>query len=367
MLTHAILVGCGNIGSHAVDQLARLPEVRRLTIIDFDHYETKNVASQQIDPRDVGQPKAKVLARRAKRIRPDLHVVPVVSRFENVPLGRLRGVLLAALDSRLARRHVNTAAWRLGDPWIDTAVEPTAWQVRANVYRPAPDAPCLECAWDDTDYAALEQVVPCQPGSGHAAATNAPASLGAIAASLMVLEYRKILAGDWDRVLMGRETFHDLKEHRQHVTRYRRNPQCRFDHEPWSIERVDGSPRTLADCFALSETATALRAVRGSFVRKLRCMECGHDVPVLRLSGHSPSDKPCPQCAERLVVSAFDNDDWLNRSQLTNKELARPLSRIGFQSGDVITLRNSDGLTRFELPLGDTSVQSPVASRGTGG
>ena len=113
---HLVVLGAGgNIGSHLVPLLARLPGVTRLTLVDCDRYEEKNLQSQAITPSDVGQPKARVQARRARRINPKLEVVPIVDRLENVPLGCLRGdVILACLDSKESRRCANEIAWRLG-------------------------------------------------------------------------------------------------------------------------------------------------------------------------------------------------------------------------------------------------------------
>src|SRR5439155_23871873 len=129
-----------------------------------------------------------VQARRLRRINPALAVTEIFAAVENVALGLLRGaVLLACLDSRAARRSVNTAVWRLGMPWIDAGVLADGLLARVNVYLPGPDQPCLECAWEERDYEALEQEYPCA-GQGVAPATNAPSALGALAASLQALE-----------------------------------------------------------------------------------------------------------------------------------------------------------------------------------
>lgn len=110
----------GNIGSHLVTHLARMPAVSVVTLIDRDRYEPKNLASQDITIRDVGRPKARVQAERLMRIRPDLRVRAICDTVERVPIGLLRAdVVLACLDSLVARQWVNQAAWRLGCCWID--------------------------------------------------------------------------------------------------------------------------------------------------------------------------------------------------------------------------------------------------------
>ena len=58
----AIVIGLGNIGSHLVPHVARMAEVDRLTLIDFDVYGTANGRSQAIGVADVGRGKTEVQA-----------------------------------------------------------------------------------------------------------------------------------------------------------------------------------------------------------------------------------------------------------------------------------------------------------------
>src|SRR5262249_37876691 len=104
----------GNIGSHLVSHLGRLAAVDRVTLIDLQRYEEKNLQGQNITPADVGQPKAEVQARRLRVINPALEVRAIVDDVANVPLGLLRGsAVLGCLDSRAARRAVQFSAWRV--------------------------------------------------------------------------------------------------------------------------------------------------------------------------------------------------------------------------------------------------------------
>ena len=85
---HVVLVGCGNIGSHLVPLVARWKEVGEVTLVDFDVYEPKNVASQSIDARDLGPRspcKRGACARLIRRSR-----FSPFARVEDVALGRLR-------------------------------------------------------------------------------------------------------------------------------------------------------------------------------------------------------------------------------------------------------------------------------------
>ena len=65
---------------------------------------------------------------------------------------------------------------------------------RVTRYLPGEELPCLECRWDDADYAALEQTYPCD--ANGPAPTTAPSTLGALVAALMAIDCRKLLAGE---------------------------------------------------------------------------------------------------------------------------------------------------------------------------
>ncbi|MGH7199096.1 MAG: ThiF family adenylyltransferase, partial [Planctomycetaceae bacterium] len=209
------LVGLGNILSQAVSHVGRLPCLRRVALVDPDTYENKNRVSQEILPGDVGKTKVEVQARRLREINPHLEIETFAGRVEDVPLAALSAdVLLAGVDSRKARQAVNQAAWRLGRPWVDTGVGADGMLARVNVYEPSPESPCLECAWSNEDYAAIEQEYLCRPGSGQAAATNAPTMLGALAASLAVIECVKLLSGEREHALCGRQVLIDARHHR---------------------------------------------------------------------------------------------------------------------------------------------------------
>lgn len=240
-----VLVGLGNIGSHLAPLVARNEAVGRLVLIDFDSYSNENLPTQAIHTEDVGKPKTLVQARDVQWIRPSLVVETFCARVQDVAFSELcADLILTGLDSRAARQHVNEAAWRLGVPWIDAAVDGPGLLVRVAVYVPGHDLPCLECAWDDSDYEALEQSYPCQPRAGTPPASNSPASLGACAAALAAVECQKLLAGDRDVLLAGREVLLDLNHHTHYLTALRRNPRCRFDHEVWKREEPSTEDRS---------------------------------------------------------------------------------------------------------------------------
>ena len=157
-----VVVGCGNIGSQVVPHLGRIAGLARVVLVDPDAYEHANLRGQAIEADDVGRSKALVQRERLARIAPDLDGLAICKRIEQVPLGHLRdAIVLACVDSRAARQAINEATWRIGRAWIDAAVDGSQLIARTIVHVPAADGACLECAWSEADYLALETAVPC--------------------------------------------------------------------------------------------------------------------------------------------------------------------------------------------------------------
>ncbi len=151
-MAHIIVVGAGAIGSHVVTLAARMALVDELTIVDPQSYEPANLANQNMATADIGRSKAQAQMRRAKRVRHDLAVTAYALPVESLPLGRLRAdVILACVDSRLARMAINQAAWRLGVPWANAGIDASGL-VRVQAFLPGADQACLECAWGAADY-----------------------------------------------------------------------------------------------------------------------------------------------------------------------------------------------------------------------
>jgi molybdopterin/thiamine biosynthesis adenylyltransferase len=345
----------GTIGSQLVGHLGRMAAVAGITLVDRDTYERRNVGGQDITLDDVGRPKVAVQARRLAAIDPSLPVVAIHDALENVALGRLRAdVVLGCLDSRAARRTLGEAAWRLGAPYVDAGIEPTGMLARVNVYLPGPDAPCIECAWGDDDWAALAEAHPCDGGVAAPAPTNAPSSLGALAAALQAIECRKLLAGDVDRAAVGREVLIDATWHRHWVTTLRRNPACRFDHAVWRIERLADGPEalTVGDALALDGAARSgtLRVAGARFVTRLACAGCGTTTGCLRVASRTGfGTAPCPACGAEVAVRGFDLTDRVEAAGLAGDVLGLPLARVGVRAGDVLSVGSPGDEAHYEI------------------
>jgi molybdopterin/thiamine biosynthesis adenylyltransferase len=247
-----LIAGAGNIGSHLAPLIARIG-VGRLCIVDRDHVEAKNLATQDFRPQDVGRPKAEVIAECLRHAFPDVQIEARSCDLEDLPLGvAWVDVILGALDSRRARQVlISEMAWPLGVRVIDGGVGEGDLG-RMQVFVPGPDHACLECTWGQADYRQLAAEYPCLPGeAARAPATISTAFLGACVASLMASAAQRLLAGE-----VPAESYEVPFDLRQHVMRrfvLRRSARCRFDHEIVAHRRpVNGE--TIGDLLALIET-----------------------------------------------------------------------------------------------------------------
>lgn len=359
-VTRVAVIGAGgNIGSQLVPHLGRMLESGSVLLIDPDIYEQRNLVSQSIFPSDVGRSKAVVQQARLRRVAPHLAVEAHARPVQAVPLGLLRaGCLVACLDSRVSRMHVNEIAWRMGIPWIDTAVDASGLLARVNLYVPGVDTPCLECAWNDDDYKALEQTVSCLPKEVSTKPTNAPASLGAVAAAYAASECAKVLRGEWEHAASGRQVLLDLRHHQQFVTRFRRNPRCRFDHAVWQISSLPVVPqritlrqlhRLLSD-FVGGDVA-AIRVAGNRFSHNLACSKCGlrSTQGICLPSRNTRRWRACRACHEPLAPVGFDSVDWLMFGALSQHDWRRSAGSVGLRNGDVVTAKAARGEHHVEL------------------
>jgi molybdopterin/thiamine biosynthesis adenylyltransferase len=374
-----VLIGCGgNVGSHVVDHLGRLDNVGRVTLVDPDRYESKNLRTQNIVPADVGRPKATVQADRLHRVNPHLDIRAFVDSVENVPLGCLNGdVILAAVDSKRARQVINEIARRLDLPWLDSGVEGERLFARVTVYFPGREEACLECRWA-SEYEDLETSYPCTPDgtpdsdatpSGKAPATNAPSSLGALAASLLVIECRKVLAGESRYEGGGYEVFMEADYHNLYPTRLQVNPECRVqEHRSGSIKPLSGfetrsidstlgellrSEITTGESEATDDDAPRLRVVGQRFITNLTCEDCGHrrSYVKLRVSLKSDGSYKCDRCGGEMIATGFDTTDELDGARLSTPTAGRTLRSVGIRDGDVVCVSRRHGQPRYVVTL----------------
>jgi len=342
--TIAIVGAGGNIGSHLVPHVARLPEVCRMILIDRDVYETKNVRGQAISRRDVGRGKAAAQAGAVKAIRPEVEVVAIRDDVAKVPLGVLAGadVILAGLDSLASRSWLNKAAWRVGRPLIDCGVLADAMLARVTVIRPGDEAACLVCHFDERHEQMMRLEYTCLGAT--AAPTNAPSSLGAAAAIAATVECGKIIAGSWKQSLAGYEIVIDVANHRSQVSRLVRRAGCRFDHRNWAIDKLPrmGLEMTLAAAMRRCGANGAGLGLDGrAFAHVLVCPRCACEVGIAPRLEHRVHRR-CAACDVALVARPFDMLHAIG-GEAPAWLLRRSLRQLGFAAGDVVTSRDGSG------------------------
>jgi hypothetical protein len=236
---------------------------------------------------------------------------------------------------------------RLGVPWIDAGVLADGLLARISAFNPSPDAPCLECAWDASDYAALEQTYPCGSAEPEPPRTNAPSSLGALAAALQAMECAHVLAGEVHSFGSVAELVIGTSPHCHYRTAHRRNPACRLgSHAAWTIE-----PLALhASCTLRGLRDTVINRVGSPdsltlgiggkwFVRTLNCSTCGTTRPTLRLSSSARGALPrCKRCSNPMMVSGLGITEHLDMAALSARDLGRSCAAVGIRTGEVITV-----------------------------
>ena len=146
-----MVVGCGALGSFAIDQLARAG-VGTLTLVDRDIVESTNLQRQTLytlEDVTCARPKADAAAARIQAIDPDVTVHPVVEHFDSEnALELLRGVdlVLDGLDNFPGRYLLNDACVHDGIPWVHGGAVGT--QGSSLVVLPG-KTPCLRCLFPD--------------------------------------------------------------------------------------------------------------------------------------------------------------------------------------------------------------------------
>lgn len=182
-----LVVGCGALGTHAIDALARAG-VGTLIVVDRDVVELSNLQRQSLfreADAAAGLPKAIAVADRLREVNGDVRVVPHVAQCSASwlqGLGVKPDVALDGSDNFATRYLLNDWCRSEGLPWVYAGAvggEAAAMTVRV-------DGPCLRCVWPEAE----------QPGEAATCETRgilAPA-IQAVSA-FQVAETMKLLVG----------------------------------------------------------------------------------------------------------------------------------------------------------------------------
>lgn len=169
---HVVLIGCGGIGSPALQYLAAAG-IGRLTLIDSDTVDASNLQRQTIfTPADIGRAKAEVAREWVARFDPALDVRAVVERITAGNAASLIAgahVVLDGCDNFATRLAVSDACVRAQVPLSSAAIGRFQGQV-ANFAGHLPGQPCYRCFvgdafdTDDCDTCAADGVLGAMAG-----------------------------------------------------------------------------------------------------------------------------------------------------------------------------------------------------------
>lgn len=181
----AAVIGCGGLGGHIIDMLARTG-IGAITAVDPDAFEETNLNRQLLSTRStLGTSKAEAACRRVRDINPDIRAVPIKARLDEknaLDIVRGHGVVIDALDTFAARLTLEAACADEGITLVHGAI--LEWQAQVAVV--APGSGALSRLYD---------------GAPDEPSTKSTLSfVPAFCASLQVCEAVKILAGRASRL-----------------------------------------------------------------------------------------------------------------------------------------------------------------------
>jgi adenylyltransferase/sulfurtransferase len=211
--SHAVVIGCGALGTHQLSLLVRAG-VGRITVIDRDIVELSNLQRQTMFlEKDVGRPKAKVAREHLGAVNSEVMVRGIVSDVNHTNVERFVAdatAVVDATDNMETRFLINDACVKQGIPWIYGGAVGVSGMVMSIV----PDGPCLRCAFPGLP----------QPGELPTCDTvGIINTLPSIVASMQVTEAFKIMTrGTPTRGLL----VVDAWEHALDRIEISKNPEC---------------------------------------------------------------------------------------------------------------------------------------------
>jgi molybdopterin-synthase adenylyltransferase len=144
---HVVVIGCGGIGSPAIQYLAAAG-VGRLTLVDDDTVEASNLQRQTIfSTGDMGNSKAEMAAQWVRRFDPVIEVSAVVDRIGRDNAGALiagADLVLDGCDNFATRLAVSDACVASNIPLTSAALGRFQGQI-ANFAGHLPDQACYRC------------------------------------------------------------------------------------------------------------------------------------------------------------------------------------------------------------------------------
>ncbi len=197
------VVGCGGLGGHIIEMLARLG-IGHLTVIDGDVFEPSNLNRQLLcKPDNLGSPKAVEAEKRVRLINPDIKVTArkaFINEDNASDLLEGHDVICDALDNVSSRKIVAKAAEDLKIPMVFAAI--AGWYAQIGTMMPGSRL--------------LDKIYPEGTNKGAETKLGNPSFTPALAASLQVAECLKLLVNK-EGTLKNKLLMVDTLEHEYQV------------------------------------------------------------------------------------------------------------------------------------------------------
>jgi adenylyltransferase/sulfurtransferase len=362
-----LVIGCGALGNEILKNLALLG-FKQIAAVDMDLVEASNLSrSVLFRPGDIGTHKAVAAARASNALVKDAHVHPIVANvMRDCGLGLFdwADIIIAGLDNREARLWINRAAWKMGKPWIDGAIEGINGVARVFV---AGQAPCYECTLGEVDWAILERRMSCnllahRPDAEGKVPTTP--TISSIIAGIQVQEAVKLLHGL--PTLAGRGFVFEGLHHSSYTVEYTENPDCMSHYTIPEVVRLE-EPSTSLTPMSLWEracqdlgTREAVLEFSREIIWRLVCPHCGAiEERFAPVGSVAYEEGVCPRDDRRLVV------ETIHRFTGSEPWGGRRLNEVGLPLFDVVMARSAVREIGY-LMEGDRDAVLDNAGQGSG-
>lgn len=206
---HAVVIGCGGLGSHSASTLARMG-IGTIDLIDHDTVDLTNLHRTGVfTEADIGKPKSEILATHLHAVNHDVAIYDHNITVTNENIATLLDeatIVLDGTDSLLLRQLINQTAIDLNIPWVYAGVYETCGMVLGII---PGKTPCFHC---------LTHTLP----KPKTAAIPIHGYLPRITASFQVVEAIRIIQGKPPSGLL----MYDAEQQRCETLDVKRNPKC---------------------------------------------------------------------------------------------------------------------------------------------
>jgi molybdopterin/thiamine biosynthesis adenylyltransferase len=368
---HILVVGAGALGNEILKNLALLGFLN-VVVVDLDTIETSNLSrSVLFRSSDVGLSKAAAIARGYSDLLPEAVVHPLVANvMQDCGLGLFAwaDLILAGLDNREARLWINRAAWKVGRPWIDGAIEGVNGVAR--VFLPG-QPPCYECTLGETDWAILNRRMSCNlllHEANPQGRTPTTPTISSIIGGIQVQEAVKALHGL--PTLAGKGYVFEGLHHTSYVTEYTENPEC-MSHA--TLDRIvelplRSSEMTLGQLMERGRDDLGAAEVVVEFSRdvihRLVCPRCGLEEDVFVPVGAIDRTRGrCPVCSASAAEPQMRVVETLTGFRGEPALAGRTLDRLGLPLFDIFTVRSAESEVSYCMGGDAELVLGPLAAK----